>query len=185
MSDLIEFGPVQQKWVTLIPLMQQSVLFAAVRGPDGLRKHHPVKTIVRWYRRSILLSAFDRAVLHDPFCDGGGSFTGPFTAKIAFNIFGTLPRTHRELKEAFDQLRLVYLDHVDEIPHHYQLHLMHAAQIVGCHHPRAQTAKWWKDFYLMLVDDAHLNPETDQAMNLRLSDNCNAWKSREVKGAKS
>lgn len=52
--DCIEFGPVQQAWVLGIPLMQQSVLFAAIRAPDGLRKDHPVK---------VLMAAFDVAAV--------------------------------------------------------------------------------------------------------------------------
>lgn len=174
------FGPVQHPWVLEIPMMQQSVLFAAVRAPDGLRKDHPVKVLLRYYRRCILLSAFDKRVLADPFELGGGSFTGPFEWRHALEIFGR--RADEEgysLSYWFDKMREHYLRHVDELPHHFQLHFMHAAQIVGVHHPDEETRAWWRIFYLMIVNDAHLLPESEQAMNLRLSDNDDEWRARE------
>ena len=48
---------VLQPWVGHLTLMQQSVLIAAVRGPDGIRKDHPVKLLCRYLRRSFMLSA--------------------------------------------------------------------------------------------------------------------------------
>jgi len=199
------FGPVQQEWVLEIPFMQQSVLFAAVRAPDGLRKDHPTKVLLRWYRRCVLLSAFDRRALTCPFEEGGGSFTGPFRfGHVA--TFLISPHDHDRFHRArsnwyaakgapdhkpsvdqqrmfrwkmLDKMREVYLRHVDEMPHHFQLHFMHAAQIVGCHHPSTKIREWWREFYLMIVNDAHLSPETDADMNLRLSDNSDEWKKRE------
>jgi hypothetical protein len=180
------FGPVQHPWVLEIPMMQQSVLFAAIRAPDGLRKDHPVKVLLRWYRRCILLSAFDKRVLGDPFELGGGSFTGPFTPEHMREFFpgwesymktGGAPEN--AIRFWFDMMRTVYLRHVDEMPHHFQLHFMHAAQIVGVHHPDDETRAWWRTFYLMIVNDAHLHPESDSEMNLRLSDNDAEWRARE------
>lgn len=181
------FGPAQQEWVTRIPLMQQSVLFAAIRAPDGLRKDHPVKVLMRWYRRGILLSAFDKRALTDPFEPGGGSFTGPFEFHHVQEYypradFGKIvPEEHHDaMWYYFDNMRTIYLSHIDEMPHHFQLHFMHAAQIVGVHHPDIKIRMWWYEFYLMIVNDAHLSPETPEAMNLRLSDNCGEWRAREV-----
>lgn len=181
------FGPVQQEWVLGIPFMQQSVLFAAVRAPDGLRKDHPVKVLLRWYRRCILLSAFDKRVLDDPFILGGGSFTGPFERLHAIEIIGRdiHPADWSRVKHGiFDGMRKVYLRYVDEMPHHFQLHFMHAAQIVGVHHDNELIRQWWAEFYHMIVNDAHLHPETPAEMNLRLSDNCEAWRAREIVTAK-
>lgn len=182
----MSIGPVQQEWVLQIPFMQQSVLFAAVRAPDGIRKNHPVKVLLRWYRRCILLSAFDQAVLADPFEPGGGSFTGPFHASHARALglwtgdYGDVNGWLAIRQQAFDQMRKVYLEHVDELPHHFQLHFMHAAQIIGVHHQDSETASWWRHFYFMIVNDAHLHPETDEEMNARLSDNREEWIRREV-----
>lgn len=184
--------PAQQKWVTGLSIMMQSVLFAAVRAPDGIKKDHPVKVIMRWYRRCILISAFDGKPILDPFTDGGGSFTGPFTRAHAVSLGivsqGHLARDNElflppELGVAwsiFDCTRDVYLRHVDELPHHFQLHLMHAAEIVGYYHPNREIAEWWRTFYMMIVNDAHLYPEPPEHLNLRLSDNPDEWRKREV-----
>jgi hypothetical protein len=179
-------GPVQQQWVLEIPFMQQSVLIAAVRAPDGIRKNHPVKVLMRWYRRCVLMSAFEQKEYREPYSEGGGSFTGPFTVDHATAIFGNEVNKHggKPLSYYFDAMRFVYLDHVDELPHHFQLHLMHAAQIVGVHHTNPDISLWWKQFSHMIVDDAHLHPETDEEMNTRLSDNRDEWRKREVRVAK-
>lgn len=183
-------GPVQQRWVLQIPFMQQSVLFAAIRAPDGIRKNHPVKVLLRWYRRCVLLSAFDQRALTDPFEPGGGSFTGPFEFHHAaeFGLWTGVPSSancwEKQRPYVFNSMRNVYLNHVDELPHHFQLHFMHAAQIVGIHHTEESIARWWKEFYLMIVNDAHLHPETDEQMNRRLSDNRDEWMRREEVVAK-
>ena len=179
----------QQNWVTERTIMQQSVLFAAVRAPDGIRKNHPVKVLLRWYRRSILLSAFDKAILTDPFADGGGSFTGPFTSHHSSEYCGIYLWSNGRFDEetawrAFDQMRKVYLEHVDELPHHFQLHFMHAAQIVGYHHPVSKIREWWNEFYLMIVNDAHLFPESKELMDMRLGDDPAEWRRREEVTAK-
>lgn len=193
------FGPAQQQWVCQIPIMQQSVLFAAIRAPDGIRKNHPVKVLMRWYRRCVLLSAFDKRALTDPFFPGGGSFTGPLTLEHCIEIWGRSWSSSRASVstenvwsrengtgkwQCMDRMRHVYFDHVDELPHHFQLHLMHAAQIIGVHHPLQHIREWWNNFYRMIVNDAHLYCESDEEMNLRLSDNSEAWKAREVVTAK-
>ena len=176
-------GPAQQPWVLEIPIMQQSVLFAAVRAPDGIRKNHPVKVLLRWYRRCVLLSAFDQRALLDPFEPGGGSFTGPFERHHAIaagvSVLKVADYWSEERERCMDEMRSVYLAHVDELPHHFQLHFMHAAQIVGAHHSEHDIAIWWRRFYLMIVNDAHLHPETDAEMNARLSDDREEWKRRE------
>lgn len=153
---------VLQDWVTALLFMQQSVLIAAVRAPDGLRKDHPIKVIMRWYRRCILISAFDGKPLLNPFSSGGGSFTGPLSS------------------DEFDRARGTYLSYVDEMPHHFQLHMMHAVEIVGYCHSDKSIRHWWNKFYTMIVNDAHLTPETFEDMNTRLSDNEIAWRAREV-----
>lgn len=148
-------------WVQECTFMQQSVLIAAVRAPDGLRKDHPVKVIMRWYRRSVLYGAFEGEQFPDPFCPGGGSFTGPYRGGN------------------WDGVRQEYLRYVDEMPHHFQLHLMHAAQIIGYKHSDPEWRAWWNQFYRMIVNDAHLFPESEELMDMRLGDNEAGWRARE------
>lgn len=156
-----------QDWVMELTVMQQSVLMAAVRGPDGISKNHPVKVLLRWYRRCILLSAFEHAVISNPYTPGGGSFTGPCS----------------DGEDIRDYIN-TYLEHVDDLPHHFQLHFMHAAEILGYKHPDHQIKKFWNNFYLAIVRDAHLYPEGEDIMDHRLGDNEQQWRDAEVVVAK-
>lgn len=160
--------PVLQEWVQRLTFMQQSVLICAVRGPDGIRKDHPVKVLCRFFRRCVLYRAFDGKATLDPYAPGGGSFTGPLP-----NGQGTI-----------DQYIDTYLRHVDELPHHFQLHLMHAAEIVGYKCPDDYARRFWHDFYLKVVNDAHLQPESEAAMDKRLGDCEKSWREAEVVTAK-
>lgn len=172
---------VLQDWVRELSYMQQSVLISAVRAPDGIRKDHPVKVLMRWYRRCTLICSFTGEAFTDAFSAGGGSFTGPFTYS---HVSAMGMSQEMGLQTALDKTREIYLRHVDELPHHFQLHFMHAAQIIGYKHSDQRTRYWWLHFYHMIVNDAHLWPETEEQMDLRLSDNEEAWRAREVVTAK-
>jgi hypothetical protein len=156
---------VLQEWVHDLTLMQQSVLISAVRGPDGIRKDHPVKVLCRWLRRSFLLSAFDGRALTDPYEAGGGSFTGPCKTSSV---------------EGLDHAAELYFRSIDELPHHFQLHMMHAAEILGYKHPDEFARVWWNKFYLHIVKDAHLYPEPEKQMDYRLGDKENQWREGET-----
>jgi hypothetical protein len=168
-----------QDWVGGITVMQQSVLLGAIRGPDGTPKYHSVKYLVRWYRRCVLVSALDGKVLETPHAFGGGSFTGPsYTAT-------TLPHDwHPKMNELVD----LYLQAVDELPHHYQMHFMHAAEILGYKHPDSAAGgirEWWHAVYLRLVHDMHLWPETEAQLDDRLGDDRSGWLARADKATVS
>lgn len=150
---------VLQPWVERLSFMQQSVLIAAVRAPDTLRKDHPAKQLMRWYRRSILICAFEKIVHVTPDEPCGGKFTGPIVDAL--------------------RLRDEYLHNVDEIPHHFHLHLLHAAEIIAYRHPDPGISRWWRDFYTLGVNDMHVRPESVSEMMIRLSDDETAWKERE------
>lgn len=159
---------VLQKWVTELPMMQQTVLLTAVRGPDGLPKYHATKWVLRWYRRCILLSALDGRVLGDPVEDAGGSFTGPSIG----------PDWAESWQFAMSARVNDYLAALDEVPHHFQLHLMHAIEILGYKHPDAVIRDWWHGVYLRLVHDMHLWPETEEQLDARLGDSREGWLAR-------
>ena len=91
--------------------MQQTVLISAIRGPDGVAKGHRLKPLLRWYRRCIVLSAFDGRALTDPNEPGGGSFTGPLGIT---------------LETAVDD----FIKSRDEMTLHYYGHAMHAFEII-------------------------------------------------------
>lgn len=155
---------VLQDWVQTLTFMQQAVLLCALRGPDGIRKDHPCKVLLRWYRRSILIAAFERRALTDPYEGGGGSFTGVCKSPEV---------------EGLDQAAKLYLRFVDELPHHFQLHFMHGAEILGYKHPLSFHREWWGRFYLSIVNDAHLNAETETQLDYRLGDYEAHWREKE------
>lgn len=159
-----------QPWVTELTIMQQSVLLGSVRGPDGVGKYHPAKYMLRWYRRCILLSALDQRVLTTPIEPGGGSFTGPSVGE------GTsLPLDWAGI---MDPVVADYLRSLDELPHHFQMHFLHAAEILGYKHPDPLIRRWWRWLYDRLVNDLHLHPETEEEMDRRLGDDRAQWLER-------
>jgi hypothetical protein len=157
--------------------MQQSVLISSIRGADGLHKDHISKYILRWLRRCVLISAFEGKVLTSPTQEGGGSFTGPLKAEmIRDGDFACY-------ESDFDVLQRVmkeYLRSTDEVPHHFHMHVLHAAEIIGYKHPTKWIKAWWNDFYQKLVSDAHLFPESEELMDRRLGDVEAQWKEREL-----
>jgi hypothetical protein len=153
-----------------LPMMQQTVLLTGIRGPDGIAKYGSVKMLLRWYRRCVLLSAMDGRVLHDPYESNGGSFTGPsFPA-------GELHNTGWEsnMEEHVDE----YVRCQDALPHHFQMHFMHSAEILGYKHPVERVRRWWNSVYLRLVHGLHLHPETEAELDERLGDSRAGWLSR-------
>jgi hypothetical protein len=154
-----------QDWVADLSMMQQSVLISAVRGPDGLRKNHPTKVLCRWLRRSFLKHAFDGSTMLDPYEDRGGSFTGPCrTAEV----------------NGIDHASILYIESTDEIPCHFQFHLMHAAEIIGYKHPNETVRNWWFTFYTTIVNGMHLRIETEYEMDYRLGDSEKQWHEKEL-----
>lgn len=160
---------VLQEWVTDLTFMQQTVLLTAIRGPDGAPKYGPTKMLLRWYRRCILLSAMDGVALSTPYLFGGGSFTGPSYEPTTYWHDWT-PR--------MEEIVGLYLRELDALPHHFQLHFMHAVEILGYKHPDPDIAVFWLSTYLRLVHDMHLWPETEEQMDLRLGDSREQWLAR-------
>jgi hypothetical protein len=141
------------EWFGSIPLQQQSVLLLAARGPDGVRKHHPCKEVIRAYRGTVL-----RAAKYGRFLRWGEKA----------DTFMGLDAIANEDRWKFAMRD--YFDSVDELPHHYHLHLVHGAQVLAHQHPEEPQRQRWMSFYAKACEDAHLNPETEEQMNVRLSD---------------
>lgn len=160
---------VLQDWVQDLTMMQQTVLLTAIRGPDGLPKYAGVKMLLRWLRRCVLLSAIDGRVLDNPYDVNGGSFTGPsLDGPDELDHWGDRMLVHVN----------AYLRELDGIPHHFQMHFMHAVEILGYKHPCDDIAMWWRQLYLRLVNDLHLHPETEAELDSRLSDTREGWLKR-------
>lgn len=152
---------VLQDWVHGLSFMQQTVLLAVVRGPDGFEKHHPVKPLLRWYRRCILLSAMDGRALTNEYEPGGGSFSGPLPVDITL-----------------DQQLDAFMRTMDQVPIHFWLHMMHAFEIVGYKHPDEQIGAFFLKAYTRMAHAMHVWPETEEQLDQRLGDNREGWLKR-------
>jgi len=146
--------------------MQQTVLLTAIRGPDNTPKYGPVKMLMRWYRRCVLLSALDGVVLSNPYDKNGGSFTGPSFDEDELSV---------KWQDNMDKVVDEYLRHVDALPHHFHLHFMHAAEIVGYKHSDWQIQMWWLSLYDRLARDMHLRTEPESDLDERLGDTRQGW----------
>lgn len=163
-------GNVLQEWVGAISMMQQTVLLTAIRGPDNHPKYGGgAKMLLRWYRRCVLLSAMDGRVLQDPIEPNGGSFTGP-------SLEGEDPEDPWE--ERMQVHVNDYMRQLDALPHHYQMHFMHAVEILGYKHPVVRTRFFWNRLYVRLAHDLHLWPETEAQLDERLGDTRSGWLKR-------
>jgi hypothetical protein len=143
-----------QDWMFDLTMQQQSVLVLACRGPDGVAKFHPCKEIVCHYRATVLKAAY----LGRPMLPGEGDATTFMHLRAL-----TDDKAWRATENGF-------FNSVDAIPHHYYMHLMHGAQIVGYKHPDDLFRKRWIGFYLRCCDDLHLYPEMEAHMDARLND---------------
>lgn len=144
---------VQPEWCLKLPLQQQSVLFLAARGPDGIAKAHPCKAIVQAYRACVLVAAkYGRCLEY-------GEHADSFMSLAAF-------ADGSRWKALVDDFFL----HEDALPHHYLMHLMHGAQILGHKHPDGRFRDRWIYFYTMMVAGLHLRAESEAEMDLRLND---------------
>lgn len=133
---------VLQEWAWSLPLMQQTVLICALRGPDGVPKDTPAKTITRQLRR---------AILHDARPDGDNSFMASDAGALAF----------RDLLDEF------FAD-TDRYPAHFLLHLYHAAEILGYKHPDAITRGRWGLLYTYACNAFHMRVELEADLDARL-----------------
>lgn len=137
-----------------LTMQQQSVLVLACRGPDGIAKFHPTKEVVAHYRATVLKAAYLGRAMR---VDEGDDTT-----------FMTLRNFSSDIH--WVTLTANFFSHADELPHHYYMHLMHGAEIIGYKHPELLFRERWLGFYVRCCHDLHLNPETAQQMDLRLND---------------
>ncbi len=129
---------VTKAWVMTLPFRMQSVLMAAIRGCDITKKEDPSKAVARALRALLLNNA-----------DSSNSF-----------IVGDGTPNKQSV--------VSFLGDLDAYPVHFIGHLMHAAEIVGYKHPEAKISFWWQEFYAKLVAALHLNPETEEQLDVRL-----------------
>lgn len=137
----------------MLPIQQQSVLFLAARGPDGIAKSHPCKRVQRAYRATVLKAAkYARCLKYG---EKGDSF-------MCLAEFANDTIWSAVIEEFFRT--------ADSLPHHFFMHLVHGAEIIGYKHPLPVFRMRWIDFYRVAVKDFHLTAETEKEMDARLSD---------------
>lgn len=134
---------VLRDWVANLTIQMQGTLLTAVRGPDNVHKHDPSKKLVRVFRCVIMHNAL------------------PFGPKNSFAGDGSQLLDQPMIDEFFDS--------IDQYPHHWLMHFMHCAEIVGYTHPDVGVANSWRGFYLQLASDLHVTPETKDEMSKRLA----------------
>lgn len=152
---------VLQDWVMRLGLRHQGVLLTAVRGCDTAPKNDPSKDLTRVYRAMVLNSHCGDAVKAATFIE--------------------LP-DYKEVERRMNAFR----KNLDHYPHHYIMHFMHAAQIIGYkrisdsmrqeawlagvpHENFGRHEKMWLDLYLKMCKGLHVNPETEEQMDRRLN----------------
>lgn len=133
-----------QDWVMLLGLRHQGVLMAAVRGCDTLPKEHNAKDLARAYRCAVL-----NAHVGDP-----------RKAKTFITFFE---------EEEFEIIADLFCAAHDELPHHYIMHIVHAAQVVGYYHPDEFEMRRWRRFYNRMCHKFHMFPEAKLEMDERLN----------------
>lgn len=144
-----------QDWLFDLTMQMQSVLILACRGPDSIAKFHPAKLLVARYRASVLKAAYSGR----PLRPGEGEAT-------TFMTMEGFDKTDAWTNVIMD----AWFEHVDEIPHHYIMHLMHGAQIIACKHPDSLFRLRWMEFYYRSCQDLHLFSETEHQLDARLCD---------------
>lgn len=152
-----------QDWMLPLPMQQQSVLVLACRGPDGVGKFHPTKQVVCRYRASVLKAAY----LGRPmYIDEGDDTTFMTLTQFSDDAF-------------WCAIVGEFFDAVDEIPHHYYMHLAHGAEIIGYKHHLTLMRSRWLGFYRRCAENLHMTPETEAELDTRLADwNQKFWDAR-------
>lgn len=138
--------PVVKPWVFNLPIRMQSVLLLALRGPDGVSKENSAKKLVREFRFVILNPAFPKELDSRH----GDDFMGHQMGYTDWSVVEEFTESH------------------DEYPHHWLMHFMHAAEIVGQWHPDGQIQNFWFQVYYSLCKALHVNPEEINQLETRL-----------------
>lgn len=135
-------------WVHALPFQMQALLLTAMRGPDENNKYNAAKSIVRYLRGCVI----------KPAGNWGGMNDNDF-------MWGEY--------SSFEEYAIGFWQDYDEYPHHFIMHLIHCAEVVGYKHPNSSTAEFWLVFYYNACNSFHMTPETEIQLDARLNDfNC-------------
>lgn len=163
-------------WVTRLPLQQQAVLIAAVRGPDGFPKEHGCKPLLRCYRAFVMASAREGVMLEP------GRKAGSYMSTTEFVPGGALSKKWSRSTEWSTTLEK-FVAVMDEMPLHWFTHFMHGAQVLCYKHPEPQVRAAWRQVFDTCCEYLHAPPESEEDMDERLCDYGRYSRRREKHGA--
>lgn len=144
-------------WVCDLTFQMQALLLTAMRGPDENNKFNAAKAIIRYLRGVVIKPAGDwNGINNNDF------MWGEYVRKNEMQPYQDDPLFQSYASEFWQ-------DH-DEYPHHFIMHLIHCAEVVGYKHPDKDIAFHWQRFYLDACDAFHMNPETESELDERLND---------------
>jgi len=135
---------VLQDWVMQLPLREQGVLLTSVRGCDLTPKHpldSPERELVGIVRHAFMVPADPREVDHS----SGSFFRSHLSRSFKPSAFGHYPQ-------------------------HWVSHIMHAIEVIGYRHPNMQRRAMFHSLYLAFCKSFHVNPETFEQYESRLSE---------------
>jgi hypothetical protein len=140
---------VLQDWVMELPLRYQGTLLTAVRGCDVEAK--------QWTRTGVAYSPGRRLTAFIRFCFMNPADTREIDVEEGSFFMSTPPDPFKP--SAFGHL-----------PLHWYSHAMHALEIIGEHHPVLSTKRLAGNLYVDMVEALHLNEETSEEMETRLTE---------------
>ena len=129
-------------WIAPLPFTQQAVLFLCLRGADGMSKQTLSKAVLRYFRGAII--------------------------KPAYPDFGRCDNFMSVQFEYFEGITKSFLRDHDDVPHHFLIHLIHAAEIIGYKHSDYEVCLVFQKFYTAFCESFHMKPETEWEMDERL-----------------
>lgn len=135
---------VLQDWVMELPLREQGTLLTCVRGCDLTPKlplDSTARRLVSALRHAFMVPADPREVDAEP-----GSF---FVSRAPIDWKAS---------------------ELGHYPQHWLSHVMHSAEVIGYRHPNRIVRETWYAIYAKLARSMHLNPETFEQFEERLSE---------------
>lgn len=133
---------VLQDWVAALPLCQQGVLIAAIRGPDTIRSEDRCKRLIRAYRGAVINFAH---LTPNTFVGDGLGYESPTAIQAFFEDMNTYPL-------------------------HWFQHFLEGAEVLAYRHPQEVVRKFWNHFYLWGCKTMHMQPEGKEVLEQHLKD---------------
>lgn len=140
---------VLQDWVMELPLRHQGTLLTAVRGCDNEPK--------TWTSRGVAYSPGRRLTAFIRFC-----FMNPADIREVDYEEGSFFQSTPPMPFKPSEF--------GHLPQHWYSHVMHSLEIIGQYHPDGITAEKAYMMYIEMVHNLHLNPESSDAMEARLTE---------------